>query len=290
MPTKVEKDAVSGTETTGHEWDGIKELNTPLPSWWLYTFYVTVAFGVVWSILYPSFPTGPNSYFGGLIGYSQRGELSASMAEAAAAKAPMVDRIAAAELEQIRADADLRNFAMAGGRAAFGDNCAPCHGAGAAGSKGFPNLVDDSWLWGGSLSAIHQTIAYGVRNTNEQSRASAMPRFGLDGLLTRAQIDDVAEHVLAITNRATNAAAAGRGAALYVENCASCHGAMGEGNQDVGAPRLDGRNWLFGGDKASVVQTINTGRNGAMPAWAERLDPATVKMLTVYVHGLGGGQ
>jgi len=290
MPTKVEKDAVTGTETTGHEWDGIKELNTPLPSWWLYTFYATIAFGVLWSILYPSFPTGLNSYFGGVIGYSQRGDLTVSLAQASAAKAPMVNRIAAADLEQIRADADLRNFAMAGGRAAFGDNCAPCHGAGAAGSKGFPSLVDDSWLWGGSLPAIHQTIVYGIRNTNEESRTSAMPRFGIDGILTRPQIDEVAEHVLSLTGRSTNAAAAARGAALYTDNCEACHGAKGEGNQDLGAPRLNARNWLYGGDKASIVLSITNARAGAMPAWNERLDAATVKMLAIYVHGLGGGE
>jgi len=289
MPTKIEKDTVTGISTTGHEWDGIRELNNPLPSWWLYVFYATVVFGVVWSLLYPSFPT-LSGYFGGVIGYSQRADLDRSLEQAEAARAPMMNRIAATDLEGIRGDPELLGFAMAGGRAAFGDNCASCHGSGAAGFTGYPNLVDDVWIWGGGLQDIRQTIAYGIRNADDRSRFSDMPRFGVDGILTPAEIDDVAEHVLSLTGRETDAAAAARGAPVFADNCAACHGEDGGGIRELGAPPLNGRAWLYGGDKETIVRSITYSRAGAMPAWDGRLDEATIRMLTVYVHALGGGE
>ncbi len=289
MPTKKEKDAITGMETTGHEWDGIKELDTPLPKWWVLTFYVTIAFALIYSLLYPSWP-GIHSYFHGLLGYSQRAVLDTRLKEAVAQHAPMVARIKAASLKDIEGNPDLLNFALAGGHAAFADNCQPCHGPGGGGSKGFPNLTDDDWLWGGDLANIHQTIAFGIRNSNPKSRQSDMPRFGADGLLKAAQIDDVAEFALSLTGRATDKAAAARGAALFADNCAICHGDKGQGNIEVGAKQLNNGIWLYGGDKAAIVQTITFARNSSMPAWSERLDDATIKMLAVYVHSLGGGK
>jgi cytochrome c oxidase cbb3-type subunit 3 len=286
MPTKIEKDAVTGTETTGHEWDGLKELNTPLPRWWLYTFYATIAFSAVYVALYPAIP-GLRSHTEGLLGYTNRGALTAEIETAKAGQAAMLGRIGGAALQDIRSDPELFNFAMIGGRAAFAENCAACHRAGGAGAKGFPNLADDDWLWGGTLSQIHQTISYGVRNANKDSRQSQMPRFGTDGLLTAAQIDTVADHVLSLSGAAT---ASPEGAKIFAENCVACHGEKGEGNREVGAPNLTDKIWLYGGDKASVVQSITTGRGGSMPAWSERLDETTVKLLTVYVHALGGGE
>jgi cytochrome c oxidase cbb3-type subunit 3 len=180
--------------------------------------------------------------------------------------------------------------AIAGGRAAFGDNCAPCHGRGAQGFTGFPNLNDDDWIWGGSLEAIYQTIAHGVRNGGAEARDSAMPRFGLDGILERAQINDVADYVLSLSGKAPDPAAAERGKTIYADNCVSCHGEDGKGNRDLGAPNLADAIWLNGGTKAEVMRSIETGRGGVMPAWAGRLDEATVKKLAVYVHSLGGGE
>jgi cytochrome c oxidase cbb3-type subunit 3 len=289
MPTKVEKDAITGRETTGHEWDGIKELNTPLPKWWLYVFYACIAWSVGFYLLYPSFPT-LRSHLPGLVGYWSRGEVKEELEKQASLRAPYINRIRAASLEQIRADADLFNFSVTGGRAAFNDNCAPCHGAGGAGAKGFPNLADDDWLWGGDLSTVHKTIAFGVRNTNSDSRQSQMPRFGADGILTLVQIDDVAEYVLSLSGRPKDAAAIGRGTSVFADNCAACHGERGEGNSELGAPNLRDGIWLYGGDKAAVVETIRFARNGSMPAWSERLDDPTIKMLTIYVHSLGGGR
>ncbi|WP_144185998.1 cytochrome-c oxidase, cbb3-type subunit III [Elioraea rosea] len=289
MPTKIEKDAVTGKMTTGHEWDGIKELNTPLPKWWLYILYGTIAWSVLWAILYPSFP-GLSGHFRGILGWSMRSEITEQMAAARAEQAPFLDRIRAASLEQVRNDPELLAYAMAGGRVAFADNCAGCHGAGGQGARGgFPALVDDDWIWGGSLEAIQQTIVHGIRNTQDaDARLSQMPAYA--GVLTRPQINDVAEHVLSLSGRSTDAAAAGRGAAVYAENCVACHGERGEGVRDVGGPALADAIWLYGGTKAEVVAQITNPRMGVMPAWGGRLDEATIRMLTVYVHTLGGGE
>ncbi|MBY0338418.1 MAG: cytochrome-c oxidase, cbb3-type subunit III [Acetobacteraceae bacterium] len=287
MPTKIEKDEISGQMTTGHEWDGLKELNTPLPKWWLYILYATIAFSAVWVVLYPSAP-----FWEGTTGWTARGALAPQMQAEQARMAPMMARLRDATPEQIAADPELRAFAVAGGRAAFANACAGCHGAGGQGAPGgFPSLADDDWIYGGSFDAIQHTIRHGVRaNESDEQRGIQMPAFVQTGMLTRAQAEDTAEFVLGLTGRSTDAAAAQRGEALYAENCASCHGDRGEGNRDMGAPRLNDRIWLYGGDKASVVRSISLSRAGVMPAWQGRLDPATINMLTVYVHALGGGE
>jgi cytochrome c oxidase cbb3-type subunit 3 len=283
MPTKIEKDSVTGTETTGHEWDGIKELNTPLPKWWLHVWYATIIWSAIYFVLYPTIPG-----IKGLMGYSQREEVVERIAEARARQGENRERIAAAPLEEIKADADLLNFAMTGGRAAFADNCAPCHAAGGAGRPGYPILADDNWLWGGSLEEIHQTLLHGIRAGNDETRESDMPAFGADELLEKEQIDQVADYVLALSQQ--TASADTPGAEIYAENCASCHGEAGEGGREYGAPRLANQIWLYGGEKEDVVSQITRPRHGVMPAWADRLDDTTIKMLTVYVHALGGGE
>ena len=285
MPTKIEKDEVTGRETTGHEWDGVRELNTPLPKWWVNLFWVTIVWAIGYAAVYPSLP-----WLGGWFGYWSRAELSRSLDEQRGQRAGFVARIEKTDLQQIRADAELLNFALAGGRQVFADNCAPCHGAGGAGALGYPNLADDDWLWGGTLSDIHRTITYGIRNADQNSRVSQMPRFGADGILKTEQIGQVADHVLTLSGTAALSASSAAGAALYAEHCVACHGDKGEGNQELGAPRLNDRIWLYGGDRASIVRSIANARAGAMPAWEGRLDAATIKMLSVYVHALGGGK
>lgn len=287
MPTKIEKDSVTGQETTGHEWDGVKELNNPLPKWWLWTFYASIAFSAVWMVLYPSLP-----FWRGTLGWVAREAVVADVAAAQAANAPMMARLRAATPAAIVADPEMRAFALAGGRVAFANNCAACHGAGGQGAPGgFPALVDDDWLWGGSLDAIQQTIRHGIRTAeDEEARTSVMPRFGVDGMLTSSQIGDVAEHVLALSGRGTDAAAAARGQAIFAEQCVSCHGDSGEGNREFGAPRLSDQVWLRGSGKADIVAMIRDPRMGVMPAWHGRLDPAVINMLTVFVHSLGGGE
>jgi cytochrome c oxidase cbb3-type subunit 3 len=286
MPTKIEKDTLTGTDTTGHEWDGVKELNTPLPTWWVYTFWATVVFAVVYCVLYPSWPS-LSGHTEGVLGYTNRSALSADLAEQAKQRSRFVDRIRAASLADIRKDPELFNFALAGGRSAFQTNCLQCHGAGGAGSPGFPNLVDDDWMWGGSLDQIYQTIQHGVRNADEKSRQTNMPRFGVDGLLTASQIDSVTDYVLSLSGHGK---ATPEGAKIFQEQCAACHKPDGKGNQEMGSPNLTDGIWLYGGDRNSVYRSIFYARNGSMPAWGQRLDDATLKMLAVYVHSLGGGK
>ncbi|WP_198377127.1 cytochrome-c oxidase, cbb3-type subunit III [Neoroseomonas rubea] len=284
MPTKIEKDTLSGQDTTGHEWDGLKELNTPLPKWWLWTFYATIVWGLVFVIIYPSVPG-----WRGTSGWIAREAIVEEVRAAQERNAPMMARLREATPAQILENDEMRAFALAGGRVAFANNCAACHGAGGQGATGgYPSLADDDWIWGGSLEEIQHTIRHGIRaNESDDQRQSQMPRFGADNLLTAAQINDVAEHVLSLTNRATDQAAAGRGAALYAEQCASCHGERGEGNREFGAPRLNDQIWLYGASKPEVVAMIRNPRAGVMPSWQGRLDAATINMLTVYVQSLG---
>lgn len=286
MPTKIEKDRLSGRDTTGHEWDGVKELNTPLPTWWVYSFYATIVFAAVYCFLYPSWPW-LNGHTEGALGYSSRVELTQALASQARARAVFADRIRATPLADVRKEPELFNFAMAGGRSAFQTNCMQCHGAGGAGSPGFPNLVDDDWIWGGSLDQIYTTIQHGIRNADDKSRQSMMPRFGVDGLLTGAEVAAVTDYVLSLSGKAK---ATPEGAKIFQEQCVACHGADGKGNQELGAPNLADGLWLYGGDRDTVYRSIFYARNGSMPAWSGRLDEATMKMLAIYVHALGGGR
>jgi len=284
MPTKVEKDSVTGTATTGHEWDGIKELNTPLPTWWLYVFYATIAFSLVYWVLYPTIPG-----IGGLLGANNRVALESKLAAAQARQAAYLDRIAASETADIAGDPELLGFALAGGRSAFADNCAPCHGLGGAGQGGYPTLADDAWLWGGTLDDIETTILYGIRSGNDEARFSEMPAFGADELLSEDEIAAVADYVLSLSGGAGDADVAA-GAEIFADNCAACHGEAGEGDPTQGAPALNDQIWLYGGERADIMAQVRKPQHGVMPAWAGRLDPATIKMLSVYVHALGGGQ
>jgi len=284
------KDELSGIETTGHEWDGIRELDNPLPRWWQWIFWATVVWSVGYWVVYPSWPL-VTSYATGVIGYSSRAELATEIDAARAAQQIWRDRLATASLEDVRTEPELLEFALAGGRSAFAVNCSQCHGSGAQGFKGYPNLNDDDWLWGGSLEAIAHSITHGIRNTTDaDARMSEMPAFGRDAILKPAEIGDVTEYVLSLGGRADDPAAAERGRPLYADNCAACHGPAGQGNHELGAPALADDIWLYGGDRAAIALSIANSRNGVMPAWGRILDPVTIKQLTVYVHSLGGGQ
>lgn len=282
-------DEVTGVATTGHEWDGIKELNKPLPRWWLLTFYASIIWSIGYWVVYPAWPT-LTGYTKGLWGYSQRTVVTDEVKAGRDSQAQYRDKIATTPLDKIKDDPDLLRFAMAGGAAAFQANCAPCHGRGAQGFAGYPNLNDDDWLWGGTLADIHKSISFGVRSGQKDARLSEMPRYGVDKLLDDGQIGDAAEFVLSLTGRSTDAAAAGRGQKLFAEQCSTCHGSDAKGQQEFGAPNLTDVIWLYGSSRDAIVESIRTGRGGVMPAWADRLDPATLKSLTVYVHSLGGGK
>ncbi|MFD1624991.1 cytochrome-c oxidase, cbb3-type subunit III [Azospirillum griseum] len=291
------KDELSGVETTGHEWDGLRELNNPLPKWWLYIFYVCIAWAMVYYVFYPAWPLG-KTYTKGLLGYSQREELVGKLAEAKAGQAKFLTAIAAKSVDEIQKDKDLLGFAMAGGRSYFNENCAACHGAGGQGAKGFPTLADDVWLWGGKTADIYQTIQHGIRSDDKDTRGTpgaGMTAFGKDGILNRDQIDQVTDYILSLNNKAADPAKVAKGKTVFEENCVACHGDAAQGSvaaglDGVGAPPLKQANWLYGGDKATLVETITNGRAGMMPAWSKRLDDATIKSLAIYVHNLGGGQ
>lgn len=286
---QIERDDISGTSTTGHEWDGIKELNTPLPRWWLWTFYATVLWALAYSIAYPTWPLITKTT-SGILGYSSRQEVAQEITDAALAQSSWRDSVKAADFAQIVQDSKLFEFARAAGAAAFKVNCVQCHGSGANGSKGYPNLNDDDWLWGGTFEAIHKTLQHGIRDaTDPDTRISQMPAFG-DGMLTPDEIDATAEFVLALSAQPHEPAAAAKGETLYADNCVACHGNQGEGVRDVGGPRLNDGLWLYGGDKKSIVAQIAKPRQGVMPAWSARLDDVTLKELAIFVHSLGGGE
>lgn len=285
-----EVDQVSGVETTGHEWDGLKELNNPLPRWWLYLFYVTIAWAVVYWILYPAWPL-VSSYTKGVLGANQRMEAIAAYDQGIADRSEFADKIVATSLQDISADQEMLQFALANGQAAFGDNCAPCHGSGGTGAEGYPNLQDDTWLWGGTLDDIHTTLLHGIRTTNDDTRFGDMPAYGRDELLSKDEINQVSNFVASKagldTDEGVDLAA---GQTLYEDNCAACHGDNLEGIQEVGAPSLMSANYLYGKSLDAIKAQVTNPRNGVMPAWSDRLDPATIKSLTVYVHSFGGGK
>jgi cytochrome c oxidase cbb3-type subunit III len=290
MTDHSEFDKVTGTATTGHEWDGIKELNTPLPRWWVFTFYACIVWAVGYWIVYPAWPL-VSGYTSGVLHYSSRANVAVELANLEKIRGDKMLTLGAASLADIEKDPALLALARARGKTVFGDNCAPCHGSGAAGAKGYPNLNDDDWLWGGSLDQIKQTIEFGARSGHSKAHEGAMLAFGKQGILKSAEIVTVANYVRSLSGLSTSQgfdAVAGR--KIFVENCVACHGDAGKGNQELGAPNLTDKIWLYGSDEATIIETITNGRAGMMPAWAGRLDPSTIKAMAVYVHSLGGGQ
>jgi cytochrome c oxidase cbb3-type subunit 3 len=283
-------DQITGTATTGHEWDGLRELNTPLPRWWLWIFYATIIWSIGYWIVYPSWPL-VTSYSKGVWGWQSRDAIVGDLNALRAIRGPMVNKINAATLQQIVADPQLQGFARAQGRTAFGDNCSPCHGAGGGGAKGYPNLNDDEWLWGGKIDDIEQTIRFGIRSNHDKTRMGSMPAFGRDGMIKRDEIENVADYVRSIAGLSVGQKvdlAAGK--AVYATNCAVCHGETGKGKRELGAPDLTDAIWLYGSGKDAIVDGLWNGRGGVMPAWVGRLDESTIKSLSVYVHTLGGGE
>jgi cytochrome c oxidase cbb3-type subunit 3 len=287
-----EIDSISGKATTGHEWDGLTELNTPLPRWWLWTFYATIVWSIGYWIVYPAWPL-IEGHTAGLWGHTNRAAVARDIHDLERLRAARSAGLATASLEEIKANPTLHAAALARGRTAFGDNCQGCHAQGGAGVEGaYPNLADDDWLWGGTLPEIHRTIQHGVRWTESpESRAGEMLAFGRAGVLKKEEIATVVEYVRSLaTLDVQRGADLAAGKALFEANCASCHGDAGMGNRELGAPDLTDAIWLFGKSRATMIDVVTNGRASVMPAWAGRLDPVTIKALAVYVHALGGGQ
>ncbi|RUW53271.1 cytochrome-c oxidase, cbb3-type subunit III [Mesorhizobium sp. M1A.F.Ca.ET.072.01.1.1] len=281
-------DEMSGVSTTGHEWDGIRELNNPLPRWWVITFYVTIAWALAYTIAYPAWPM-LSSATRGVLGFSSRGEVKNEMAAAEAAKAKYVAAIKSKSVSEIAGDDALREFAVSAGGAAFRVNCVQCHGSGAQGSKGFPNLNDDDWLWGGKTEQIQQTITHGIRfATDADTRQSEMPAFA--DVLKPEQIDQVSAFVASLSGPVKDKSLVEPGAKVFADNCAVCHGENAKGNREFGAPDLTDAIWLYGPGEAAIASQVRAPKSGVMPAWIERLGEIKVKELAVYVHSLGGGE
>ncbi|HEV7433511.1 MAG TPA: cytochrome-c oxidase, cbb3-type subunit III [Pseudorhizobium sp.] len=281
-------DEISGVETTGHEWDGIRELNNPMPRWWVWSFYATIVWSLGYMILYPAWPL-VNEATKGVLNYSSRGELAGEMEGARVAQGAILEKISKVSLEEILADPQLAQFATAGGASAFRVNCVQCHGTGAVGGQGYPNLNDDEWLWGGDINAIYHTISHGVRDgVDADTRFSEMPSFA--DMLQPEEVRQVAAYVVSFSGTPRDPAMVEPGKQLYVDNCASCHGEAGEGDRELGAPNLADAIWLKVSGEAEIARQIQAPRHGVMPAWSVRLSDETLKQLAVYVHSLGGGE
>ena len=289
---QVTKKPNQQVETTGHSWDGIEELNNPLPRWWVWVFYATIVWAIGYAIAYPAWPL-IHGATPGLLHASTRADVQAEIDRFDAANADIKAQLVAADLTTLPSDKTLMAYAEPAGASVFRNNCAQCHGSGAAGvqGKGYPNLLDNDWLWGGDMEAIHTTITHGIRNTGDaDARYSEMPKFGVDGLLEPAQIDAVVEHVLAISGQEHDATLAAEGATLFTDNCSACHGEQGMGDRTQGAPNLTDAIWLYGGDRDTIKHTVTYARFGVMPAWTGRLSEDEIRAVAAYVHSRGGGE
>jgi cytochrome c oxidase cbb3-type subunit 3 len=284
-------DSITGQTTTAHEWDGICELNTPLPRWWLWTFYASILFAVVYWVLYPAWPLA-TTFSHGVLGFSSRGQVAEDLQAIHAQRAQTEAGLEKASVTEIVADKKLLGLALAHGKAAFAEDCAPCHGSGGQGGKGYRNLTNEDWLWGGALDDIQTTITHGIRaDYDKDTRSSAMPAFGRDGILKPEEIHQVASYVRTLSKLAPEPGVdVDAGKKIFADNCAVCHGDDGKGNLAMGSANLTDGLQLYGGDFKDLIQTIMFARNSTMPAWGTRLDPVTIKALAVFVHSLGTGQ
>lgn len=275
------------TETTGHDWDGISEYNIPAPRWWLITWLVCIIWAIIYWFFYPTWPVkGGNTK--GSLHWTTQSDLAKEQQEITARKNVHLEKFSKSSFEQIQKDPKLMEFALNGGRSAFRENCAACHGTGAAGSKGFPNLNDDDWLWdNGTINDIYTTVKYGIRSGHDKARSNQMPSFGLDKILKKDEVEEVVEYVMSLSNKP---AVGSKGETIFKANCVACHSAGGKGNRTLGAPNLSDSIWLYGDKKEDITYTVTYAHAGVMPYWINRLDDNTIRQLTLYVHSLGGGQ
>ena len=275
-------------ETTGHEWDGIEEYNNPMPRWWVWTFYATIIWAIGYTIAYPSWP-GIKSAYPGLLGWSTRGDVAAEIQKFTDMNADLNAKLASADLTTLSEDPALQNYAIQYGRATFATFCSQCHGSGAAGAKGYPNLLDNDWLWGGDIDTIHTTVTHGIRSTaDDDTRLGDMPAWS--DVLEEDEMANVIEYVVSLAGGEHDAAMAEEGAVVFEDNCAACHAEGGVGDRDLGAPNLTDAIWLYGGDRDTITETIKGGRGGVMPNWNAKLSESQISAVTAYVHQLGGGE
>jgi len=280
-------DPVTGRMTTGHEWNGIEELDTPVPRVVIFFLAVTTLFAIGYWLLMPAWPLGW-TYTKGLLGIDQRQVVTRQVEDAAAQRAIWTDRVASMSFEEVAADAALMRNVREAGRTLFVDNCAACHGVDASGGPGFPDLGAKAWLWGGEPEMIEETIRIGINSTNDDTRVSQMMAFGRDEILTRDQVRDVVAYVRSLSGSVADAGRIRAGQEIFAANCIACHGEQAKGNLEVGAPDLTDVHWIYGGDSQSVYTTVYSGRQGHMPHWGGRLSPVDIRILALYVHTLTG--
>lgn len=285
MSGGAERDPVTGHMTTGHEWNGIKELNTPVPKMVWFFLISTFLFSVVWWVLMPAWPLG-STYTKGILGVDQRRVVADDLKRAAEQAPAWVAKVADTDYAALQADPALMEQVRRHGAVLFGDNCAACHGVGGSGGPGFPALAAGSWLWGGSPEALAETIRVGINSDHPDTRVSQMPAFGRDQMLTRPDIIAVLAHVRSLSGAGPASAA---GQELFIANCAACHGEEGRGMMEMGAPNLTDATWIYGGDEQTVFTTIFNGRQGHMPRWDQRLGDLDRKVLALYVADLATG-
>lgn len=285
-----ERDPVTGRETTGHEWNGIKELDTPVPRGVLMFLIVTHVWAIALWFFLPTWPLG-TTYTKGLLGVDQKTTVEASLVEARQQKAAWSTRLETEPYDSILADEQLMTIVRTTGRQLFGDNCAACHGADGRGRAGYPDLTDDDWLWGGGPELIEQTMRVGINTRHPDSRLAQMPAFGRDEILDRTQVRDVAAYVYSLSNQdystEQNLPRIETGREVFATTCAACHGADATGNREVGAPNLTDARWVYGGDLQTIINSVHGGREGHMPTWDERMTPVDIRTLALYVHDLG---
>jgi cytochrome c oxidase cbb3-type subunit III len=291
--TKAERDV----GTTGHVWDGIEELNNPLPRWWVWVLYLTIVWALAYTVMYPAWPMISHATQG-LWGGNPRSAVEVEIAKWDAANAEIKAKLVAADINAIPADPALSDFAVKAGKAVFNTYCVQCHMREGQGNsvKGYPTLSDNDWLFGGSMEAIALTVTHGVRNATDPDARNVglvMPAWETDAApvkLTGEEIGQVVEYVLQISGQEHDAAAATAGAQLFTDNCVACHGEKAEGNRDMGSPTLTDAIWMYGGSREALTQTIAKGRGGVMPAWTGRLSEDQIRAVATYVHALGGGE
>lgn len=283
-------DEYSGCETTGHEWNGITELNTPVPkAIWIFLTLATICAAIMW-ILLPSWPMG-STYTKGLLHDDERVTVKKKLTQAALIRNPWEVRLAQADYSDLENDKELTSLIMRNGKRLFEDNCAMCHGREAKGGHGYPNLVDDQWLWGGTPETILETINIGINSDHEDSRVSEMMAFGRDGILNVQERRNVIYFVRSLSNNNISGTLGGEditaGAKVYSENCAICHGENGKGQTELGAPNLTDQFWIYGNDYEAMSSVLRNGRRGVMPFWSERLSLPERKILSFYILKLG---
>ena len=276
--------------TTGHSWDGIEEFDNPMPRWWLWTFYACIVWAIGYTIAFPAWPLLRQAT-PGVLGYATRAEVQKDIETVELANATINETLSTVALADISADADLRAYATNKGAAVFRTWCAQCHGSGAAGvqANGYPNLLDNDWLWGGSIEDIHTSISHGIRNTQDQdTRFSEMPAFA--DILEPNDINAVVNYVMSLSGDAKDATQLDYGATVFLDNCSACHAEDGSGDRNQGAPNLTDAIWLYGSGYDNILAQVTQARNGVMPNWNTRLDEAEIRAVATYVHSLGGGE